>query len=145
LVQSATSSSDGAFPWMRADGIGPIIFDIILKLYITLVFIVVICSFGTRPQCSKYAYGTAMILFGICNVIALYCAGYTIHLASPKGANQWKQFGSLVENNSAFRDIVVALAATYGLYFLSSFLHFEPWHMFTSFIREHSHSLLIQC
>jgi chitin synthase len=25
--------------------------------------------------------------------------------------------------------------ATYGLYFISSFMHMEPWHMFTSFIQ----------
>ncbi|KAJ2863680.1 hypothetical protein FB639_005264, partial [Coemansia asiatica] len=34
-----------------------------------------------------------------------------------------------------FRDIVISMAATYGLYFFSSFLYFEPWHMFTSFIQ----------
>jgi hypothetical protein len=42
----------------------------------------------------------------------------------------------LISTNAAFRDIVISLAATYGLYFFSSFLHFEPWHMFTSFIRK---------
>jgi chitin synthase len=145
LVQSATASSDGAFAWMGVNGIGTIIFEIILKLYIALLFVIVVCSLGNRPQGSKYTYGASMILFGICNVIALYCAGYTVYLAAPKSVNQWEQFGSLVKNNSAFRDIVVSLAATYGLYFFSSFLHFEPWHMFTSFIREHSHSLHIQC
>jgi chitin synthase len=25
--------------------------------------------------------------------------------------------------------------ATYGLYLISSLMHFEPWHMFTSFIQ----------
>ena len=29
--------------------------------------------------------------------------------------------------------IVVALLATFGLYFLASFLYLDPWHMFTSF------------
>jgi len=42
---------------------------------------------------------------------------------------------SLIVDNATFRDIVISLAATYGLYFISSFLHFEPWHMFTSFIQ----------
>ena len=42
---------------------------------------------------------------------------------------------SLVETNATFRDIVISLAATYGLYFIGSFMHFEPWHMFTSFIQ----------
>lgn len=36
---------------------------------------------------------------------------------------------------SGFRDIVLALAATYGLYILSSILHFDPWHLVTSFLQ----------
>ena len=29
--------------------------------------------------------------------------------------------------------IIIALAATFGLYFVASFLYLDPWHMFTSF------------
>jgi len=35
--------------------------------------------------------------------------------------------------NSTSIVIVIALAATYGLYFVASFLYLDPWHMFTSF------------
>ena len=42
---------------------------------------------------------------------------------------------SLVQTNATFRDIVISLVATYGLYFISSFMYFEPWYMFTSFIQ----------
>lgn len=45
-----------------------------------------------------------------------------------------------VDSLSAFLDstsvvIIVALAATYGLYFVASFIYLDPWHMFTSFIQ----------
>ncbi|KAG8817150.1 Chitin synthase, class 2 [Serendipita sp. 400] len=136
LVQSATASNDGAFSFMGVDGAGLIIFDVFLKLYIALLFVVTVCSLGNRPQGSKYTYGTSMILFGICNCIGLWCAGYTVYLAAPKTVAEWEQFGTLITTNAAFRDIVISLAATYGLYFVSSFLHFEPWHMFTSFLRD---------
>lgn len=92
-----------------------------------------------------------MILFGFCNVITLWCAGYTVYLAVPHSVAGWKGIGkyvhtgsaqycslnvkSLVATNQAFREIVISLAATYGLYFVSSFMHLEPWHMFTSFIQ----------
>ena len=79
-------------------------------------------------------YGAAMIMFGFCNIVALWCAGYTVYAAAPKTEAQWRQFGHLVLTNPAFRDIVISLSATYGLYFFSSFLHMEPWHMFTSFM-----------
>ncbi|KAJ8518768.1 hypothetical protein ONZ45_g4189 [Pleurotus djamor] len=84
---------------------------------------------------SKWTYTISMILFGLCNVITLWCAGFTVYLASPKSIEEWKDFGNLVQHNSTFREIVISLAATYGLYFISSFMHFEPWHMFTSFIQ----------
>lgn len=29
--------------------------------------------------------------------------------------------------------IIIAIAATFGLYFIASFLYLDPWHMFTSF------------
>jgi len=39
----------------------------------------------------------------------------------------------LIKENQTFQQIVIAFLATYGLYFISSFIHLEPWHMFTSF------------
>jgi chitin synthase len=42
---------------------------------------------------------------------------------------------NLVINNPTFRDLIVSLLSTYALYFLMSFLFFEPWHMFTSFLQ----------
>ena len=36
-------------------------------------------------------------------------------------------------NSSSSGIIIIALAATYGLYFLASFMYLDPWHMFTSF------------
>ncbi len=41
----------------------------------------------------------------------------------------------LVQTNQTFQQILVAVLATYGLYFIGSFMHFEPWHMFTSFLQ----------
>lgn len=94
-----------------------------------------VCSLGNRPQGSKFTYGAAMILFGICNVVALWCAAYTVYAAAPKTIAEWRRFGHLISTNAALRDIVISLSATYGLFFISSFLHAEPWHMFTSFVQ----------
>lgn len=44
-------------------------------------------------------------------------------------------FRRLIKDTPALQDIVISLVATYGLFFISSFMHFEPWHMFTSFIQ----------
>jgi len=77
----------------------------------------------------------AMVLFGLCNVITTWCAAYTVYLAVPHTLDGWKDFPQLFKDNKTLQEIVVALLATYGLYLISSIMHFEPWHMFTSFIQ----------
>ncbi|KIY46301.1 chitin synthase [Fistulina hepatica ATCC 64428] len=135
LIESATeSTSSDAFEWMSS-GAGSTIFEVLLKVYIALIFVVLVCSLGNRPQGSKWTYAVAMIMFGFCNMITLYCAAYTVWLAVPHTVSGWEDFGSLLKSNATFRDIVISLAATYGLYFIASFMHFEPWHMFTSFFQ----------
>jgi chitin synthase len=141
LVQSATSDPNGPFAFLGGgtliggQTIPGAIFNVVLKLYIAILFVVIVVSLGNRPQGSKYTYGTAMIAFGLCNIIALVCAGFTVYAAAPKSIKEWQNFGHLIETNRTFRDIVISLAATYGLYFIGSFMHFEPWHMFTSFLQ----------
>ncbi|CEL57272.1 chitin synthase [Rhizoctonia solani AG-1 IB] len=134
LVSSATANADtDAFGFIAA-GAGSKVFEVFLKVYIALLFVVLICSLGNRPQGSKATYGAAIILFGICNIIALWCAGFTVYMALPHSASEWANVPALFENRT-FRDIVISLAATYGLYFFASFMHAEPYHMFTSFLQ----------
>ncbi|KZT32139.1 glycosyltransferase family 2 protein [Sistotremastrum suecicum HHB10207 ss-3] len=135
LVQAATSDPQtGAFNFLGKNG-GKDVFEIILNVYIALLFVVVVCSLGNRPQGSKWTYVFTMFLFGITNMIALWCAAWTVWLASPHTAAGWKNLGHEIRTNSTFRDIVVSLVATYGLYLVSSILYLDPWHMITSFLQ----------
>ncbi|KAI5124112.1 hypothetical protein M0805_000926 [Coniferiporia weirii] len=135
LVSSATSNSKtDAFNFL-SEGAGTKVFEIVLKLYIALIFIIVVCSLGNRPQGSKWTYIFCMIALGFCSVVTLWCAGFTVYLAVPHTTSGWEHIGSLIETNETFRDIVISLVATYGLYFISSFMYLEPWHMFTCFIQ----------
>ena len=101
------------------------------QFYIAVLLVVLICSLGNRPQGSKWTYTLAIIAFGICNIIALWCAGYTVYLALPHTKAGWSNVGKLFANHT-FRDIAISLAATYGLYFFGSIIHMEIWHLFTS-------------
>ncbi|KAG6874429.1 hypothetical protein C0995_015165 [Termitomyces sp. Mi166 len=133
LISSATKTGPkNAFNFLNKSA-GSYVFDVFLDLYICLLFVVLVCSLGNRPQGSRWTYLTAIILFGICNLITMWCAGYTVYLAVPHNVDGWKNIGDLIQHNRTLQDIVIALLATYGLYFISSFMHFEPWHMFTSF------------
>ncbi|TCD62499.1 Chitin synthase, class 2 [Steccherinum ochraceum] len=135
LVSSATATpTSDAFNFLAA-GAGQAVFEVILRLYIGVLFVVLVCSLGNRPQGSKWTYSLAMVLFGLCNIITLWCAAYTVYMAVPHTAAGWRDFPHLISTNDSFRDIVISLAGTYGLYFVGSLMHFEPWHMFTSFLQ----------
>jgi chitin synthase len=50
-------------------------------------------------------------------------------------ANNGKITAGGIFSNEIFRDLIVSLCSTYLLYFVASFMFFEPWHMFTSFVQ----------
>lgn len=134
LVQSATKPGpDDAFNFL-AQGAGVKVFEIILKVYIAILLISLICSLGNRPQGSKWTYSLCILAFGLCNIIALWCAGFTVYLAVPHTVAGWEDVKGLFANKT-FRDIAISLAATYGLYFFGSIIHLEPWHLITSFVQ----------
>lgn len=70
--------------------------DALAQLYIALLFVITVCSLGNRPQGSKWIYATCMVLFGFCNVITLWCAGYTVYMAVPHNAAGWENIGRYV-------------------------------------------------
>ena len=93
LVSSATTTGpNDAFNFL-SNGAGQYVFEVFLKLYICLIFVVVVCSLGNRPQGSKWIYCTCIVLFGLCACITLYCAGYTVYLAVPHTVAGWEDFG----------------------------------------------------
>lgn len=47
---------------------------------------------------------------------------------------EWRDFISLLDE-SGFRNIVIALFTTYGIYIVASLVYFDPWHMVTCFVQ----------
>jgi len=99
-----------------------------------LLFVILVCSLGNRPAGSKFAYNAVVVSFALIFAMAVYCTAWVIYLAVPHTSAGWSNFVNLIKK-SAFRDIVISLASTYGLYFIASFAHAEPWHLFTCFIQ----------
>ncbi|WOO85757.1 Chitin synthase 4 [Vanrija pseudolonga] len=104
--------------------------------YIALLMLCFILALGNRPQGSKWGYTLAMVGFALITVYMIFCA---VFLAI-KGVEGVKESGGL-KNPSAifgskiFANIVISLAATYGLYIVSSIISLDPWHLITSFIQ----------
>nr|VWO98184.1 Uncharacterized protein [Ganoderma boninense] len=113
------------------------IVNIILEyFYLGLLIMCYILALGNRPQGAKWFYTLAFIGFGI---ITIYMTIAAFFLAFKGIDNIVKHEGPLTPNslftNSIFRNIVISLLATLGLYIIASLLFFEPWHMITSFIQ----------
>ncbi|BGP14920.1 hypothetical protein JCM10213v2_002875 [Rhodosporidiobolus nylandii] len=130
LCTSATNGeSDDPFGGAGAD-----VISIANSVYIATLGVTIVCALGNKPAASRWWYMAVMTVFAALFCIAAYCTAWTVYQQVPHTAAGWSDINSLF-SDSAFRDIVIALASTYVLYFVSSILHAEPWHMFTSFIQ----------
>ncbi|KAF9134437.1 Chitin synthase, class 1 [Mortierella sp. 14UC] len=115
------------------------IFTISRYIYILLIIAQFIMSMGNRPQGSNWAYKSSMGFFAVLMGYMLFGAGYMTvrgiqEVQDNKPDNGQSQAAYLFQNEM-FRNTVLSLASTYGLYFFASFLFLEPWHMFHSFIQ----------
>jgi chitin synthase len=100
--------------------------------YVFAMLCVLICSLGNRPQGSKKLYISCIILFAVIMIFMFAMAFYTVYRSFVDYKNE-----SLTQRlkHPTFRNIVISLLSTYGLYFIGSLIHGQPWHMLTSFIQ----------
>ncbi|PWN42205.1 hypothetical protein IE81DRAFT_290615 [Ceraceosorus guamensis] len=136
LFSSATSD-DKHDPF---GGQGDSVLQIVLNALIAIVVVCLILSLGNRPQGSNLAYHAVVILLALLMGVALYTAGFTIFIAADAAGlthlSGWTgdNILQLIKLDS-FRDIVISLASTYVLWVIASIIHFEPWHLVTSFVQ----------
>jgi len=81
-----------------------------------------ILAMGNKPKASEWKYKLVTICFSFLTVYMVVCA---VVCAAQAARNIHDQL---------FVRMVISLAATYGIYFATSFFALDPWHMFTSFL-----------
>ncbi|KAI9254805.1 chitin synthase 2 [Sporodiniella umbellata] len=114
-----------------SSGVGEILHTILNYIYIVLMIVQFTIAMGNRPQGAKVAYTGSMVFFALLMVYLMFAAvwitvvGIRSVLESSDGIGAFGQ--------AAFRNIVISLCATYVMYFVSSILFLDPWHMITSF------------
>ena len=83
-----------------------------------MVFLI---SMGNKPRATPWKYKFPAILFALLAVYLITCGCLCTYQASknPHGLNG---------------KMLLSLLVTYGVYFLSSMLAFDPWHLITSAI-----------
>ncbi|KAI9671912.1 MAG: Chitin synthase, class 1 [Caeruleum heppii] len=104
-------------------------------LYLMTLLTCFILAMGNRPQGSNKFYMT-MVYFWVGIMVYLVFASVFITVKSIQSQIASKKF-TIAElfKNPIFFTLIVSLLSTYILWFLVSFLFFDPWHMFTSFIQ----------
>ncbi|POW03761.1 hypothetical protein PSHT_11525 [Puccinia striiformis] len=112
--------------------------DVLRYIYLGVLIMCFLLAMGNRPQGSKVMFTIALVVFAL---ITLYMTFAGVFIAV-KGIMNAE--AAIVANgghftvadifaNKIFRNIVLSLVATFGLWLVASFMFFEPWHMFTSF------------
>ncbi|GAA6021775.1 hypothetical protein JCM11491_007242 [Sporobolomyces phaffii] len=116
-------------------------------LNITLEYVylgALVCCFllalGNRPQGSRGMYILIMSLYAIMTVYMLIAAGVITYYGVENAKDAIEADGGkfsvgAVFGNATFRNIIISMVSTYGLYFFASLIFFDPAHMFTSFIQ----------
>lgn len=127
-----TASLGTPGPLGRAGTILGVVFEFV---YLGTLLYCFILSLGNRPQGSKKSYLMMVIFWSILMVWLTFASIYLTVRAIQNEVGQ-PDFGiSTVFTNSTFFGLIVSLASTYLLWFIASFLFFDPWHMFTCFIQ----------
>ncbi|KAJ3108971.1 Chitin synthase, class 2 [Phlyctochytrium planicorne] len=139
--QASAACTGGAYD-LSADpfnGKGPVVFEIVKAIYTFTVAMVFIASLGNRPAGSKVLFITASVIFAILTVLMLFMSIFTIKVSvdaynstNPHGLGSFIHYS---RETPAFRDLVVSILSTYGLFLMSSLLHLEPWHIITCMVQ----------
>ncbi|KAL4869375.1 hypothetical protein BDV12DRAFT_84165 [Aspergillus spectabilis] len=108
---------------------GKYIFIVLRYACILVMCLQFIFSMGNRPQGAKKLYLSSMIVYSIIMTYTAFCTLYLIvlELMAKTGHDV-----PITVSNTLFVNLVVSLLSTIGLYFFTSFLYLDPWHMFTS-------------
>ncbi|KAF1813741.1 hypothetical protein P152DRAFT_290094 [Eremomyces bilateralis CBS 781.70] len=119
--------------WPFGNTVTPIFNTVLKYIYLAFVLQQFILALGNRPKGSRISYMISFVVFALIQLYIIVLSIFLVVRALTKSkAPEMDDLGSFFSQDSA-GVILIALAATFGLWFLASFLYLDPWHMFTSF------------
>ena len=123
--------------WPFGNTATPIINTLVKYLYLAFVLLQFILALGNRPKGSRWSYLVSFVFFGLVQLYVIADSLYLVINAFSNGLGFNGQDADVIvasffsPNGTSI--ILLAIAATFGLYYVASFLYLDPWHMFTSF------------
>ncbi|EXJ73593.1 chitin synthase 3 [Cladophialophora psammophila CBS 110553] len=138
--QPSSNNNNHAFPF--GNSATPIINTVLQYTYLAFLLLQFILALGNRPKGSKVAYVISFCVFAVIQLYVIVLSMYLVvraftskdgtDIVTNEGANEFiKSFFA----STGPGIVIIALAATFGLYFVASFMYMDPWHMFTSFFQ----------
>jgi chitin synthase len=125
--------------WPFGNTVTPIMNVVLKYMYLAFLGLQFILALGNRPKGSRWSYMISFCVFGLVQfyviILSMYLVvqAFTSPLAVELDTSSTKNFVESFFSSDGVGIIIIALAATFGLYFVASFLYMDPWHMFTSF------------
>ncbi|KAF2874284.1 chitin synthase-like protein [Massariosphaeria phaeospora] len=125
--------------WPFGNSATPILNVILKYMYLGTLGLQFILALGNRPKGSRWSYLISFIIFG---AIQFYLIVLSVYLVVQAFTNPQTQdldtssAGNLIKDffaDDGVGIIIIAMASTFGLYYVASFMYLDPWHMFTSF------------
>ncbi|KXS14698.1 glycosyltransferase family 2 protein [Gonapodya prolifera JEL478] len=108
-------------------------------IYLMLICVQFILSMGNRPDGAKTIGRVCTVLWSLIMVLLIYMIFFgvaqSIITVKTEIASGATNIGLALLTNSQFRNIVISMGSTFGLWFLMSVLFLDPWHMFNSFFQ----------
>lgn len=135
---SDSERTNGRSPWPFGEAT-PIFNTIIKYTYLAFLLLQFILALGNRPKGSKFTYIVSFVVFGLIQFYIIILSFYLVVKAFTGKAGFSELEASSVSEfvtkffNSNTGLIIIALAATFGLYFVASIMYLDPWHMIHSF------------
>ncbi|CDS10378.1 hypothetical protein LRAMOSA03054 [Lichtheimia ramosa] len=99
-------------------------------VYVVLLIVLFLFAMGNRPQGSKGAYTLIMVFFALLMIYMIFASVWLAYDAIDHAVST-----STLLTDGSFRDILIAVGATYAIYLAASLLFLDPWHMMTSCVQ----------
>ncbi|KAH4054706.1 chitin synthase [Parastagonospora nodorum] len=125
--------------WPFGNSVTPIFNTVLQYVYLAFLGLQFILAFGNRPKGSKWSYLVSFCVFGLIQfyivILSIYLVvqAFTSPTSQKLNTESPEKFAESFFKSDGVGIIIIALAATFGLYYVASFLYMDPWHMFTSF------------
>ncbi|OJJ50127.1 hypothetical protein ASPZODRAFT_1108114 [Penicilliopsis zonata CBS 506.65] len=132
----SSSNKEKGWPW--GDDASPIVNNFIKYGYLLTLMLQFILALGNRPKGAKFYYTISFIYFAFVQAYVLILSFYLVVNAFSGSVDEFtfnEGIGAFLYSffaSSGAGVVVIALASTYGIYILASFLYMDPWHIFTS-------------